>query len=80
VSCGKTAEPIEMPSGTWTRVGARKHYLVRVQIPTRCGGNFEGEKQPVQYMPGHVRGGPYTQSDLAGNSTGKADADWDEVY
>jgi len=27
VSCAKTAEPIEMPFGVWTRVGRRKHVL-----------------------------------------------------
>jgi len=26
-NCAKTAEPIEMPFGTWTRVGAGKHIL-----------------------------------------------------
>jgi len=32
VSAAKTAEPIEMPFGTWTRVAARKHVLDRVHI------------------------------------------------
>jgi len=27
VSCAKAAEPIEMPFGTWTQVGTRKHVL-----------------------------------------------------
>jgi len=27
VSCAKTAEPIEMPFGLWTRVGPREHVL-----------------------------------------------------
>ena len=27
VSCAKTAEPIEMPFGVWTRVCSRKHLL-----------------------------------------------------
>jgi len=27
VSCAKTAEPIEMAFGIWTRVGPRKHVL-----------------------------------------------------
>jgi len=27
MSCAKTAEPIEMPFGIWTRVGPRKHVL-----------------------------------------------------
>jgi len=29
VSCAKTAELVEMPSGIWTRVGPRKHELSR---------------------------------------------------
>jgi len=32
VICAKTAEPIEMPFGSWTRVGPRKHVLVGAQI------------------------------------------------
>jgi len=35
MSCAKTAEPIEMPLGTWTRVGTMKHVLDGVQISTR---------------------------------------------
>jgi len=27
MSCAKTAEPIEMPFGIWTRVGPEKHVL-----------------------------------------------------
>ena len=27
MSCAKTAEPIEMPFGIWTRVNPRKHVL-----------------------------------------------------
>ena len=27
VTCAKTAEPIEIPFGLWTRVGPRKHVL-----------------------------------------------------
>jgi len=33
VSCAKTVEPIEMPFGLWTGIGARKHVLDGVQIP-----------------------------------------------
>jgi len=46
VSCAKTAEPIEKPFGTWTRVGLRKHgvhigaswqYDLIVHMRRRCG-------------------------------------------
>jgi len=33
VNCAKTAEPIKMPFGLWTRVGPRKHVLDGAQIP-----------------------------------------------
>ena len=39
VSCAKTAEPIEMPFGLWTRVGPRKHVLDGVYI-RRPKGQF----------------------------------------
>jgi len=32
VKYAKTAEPIEMPFGTWTRLGLRKHYSMEVDI------------------------------------------------
>jgi len=32
MSCAKTAEPIEMPFGLWTRVGPAKHQLDGAQI------------------------------------------------
>jgi len=35
VSPAKTAEPIEMPFGMWTKMGPRKHVLDGVQIATR---------------------------------------------
>jgi len=36
VNCAKTAEPIEVPFGFWTRVGRRKHKFSRVRqvVPT----------------------------------------------
>ena len=37
VSAAKTAEPIEMPFGTWTRVGPRKHVLDGVHIGATRG-------------------------------------------
>ena len=48
VSPAKTAEPIEMPFGVWTRVGARKHvldggahwrHLANMTEPSMCGGD-----------------------------------------
>jgi len=33
VSCAKTAEPVEMPFGVWTRVGRRNHVLGRSRDP-----------------------------------------------
>jgi len=48
VICAKTAEPIDMPFGTWTRVGPRKHaldvgthwrHLANTIEPFMCGGD-----------------------------------------
>jgi len=48
VSSAKTAEPIEMPFGMWTRVGPIKHVLdgdtywsnlVNTTEPSTCGGD-----------------------------------------
>ena len=47
VNPAKTAEPVEMPFGMWTRVGPRKHVLDGVYIdvlanatePSVCGGD-----------------------------------------
>ena len=36
-SCAKTAEPIEMPFGVWTRVGRRNHALGGARDPPREG-------------------------------------------
>jgi len=62
VSCAKTAEPIEMWFGLWTRVGPRKHVLEGAQIPhvkgqllserTCSGGPKEAHVQ--SYSPGVV--------------------------
>jgi len=41
-SPAKTAEPIEMPFGVWTRVGPKKHVLDGVQVP-HAKGKFEGK-------------------------------------
>ena len=43
VNCAKTAEPIEVPFGFWTRVGPRKHVLDGPQIP-HVKGQLLGEK------------------------------------
>ena len=56
----KTAEPIEVLFGMWTRVGPRKHVLDEGPDPHTRTGNFVGEKGPAWY----------TQSDSAGGSTG----------
>ena len=47
----KTAEPIEMPFGLWTRVGPRNHVLNGVQIATREGAILRGESG----RPGHTQ-------------------------
>jgi len=48
VSHARTAEPIEMPFGTWTRLGSRKHvldgdvhwrHLANTIEPSMCGGD-----------------------------------------
>ena len=42
MSPAKTAEPVEMPFGLWTRLGPRNRVLNRVQIP-HARRNFEGK-------------------------------------
>jgi len=42
VSPAKTAKPIEMPFGLWTRVGPSKHVLDGGPDP-HANGNFEGK-------------------------------------
>jgi len=37
VTCAKTAEPIDLPFGLWTRVGRRKHKFNRIrQVASMC--------------------------------------------
>jgi len=37
VSCAKTADPIDLPFGLWTRMGQRKHWFNRVrQVAPIC--------------------------------------------
>ena len=45
VSPAKTAEPIEMPFGMWTRIGPRNHVLDGSPDPRIRRGNFEGERR-----------------------------------
>ena len=42
----KTAEPIEMPFGLWTRVGQLNNVLDGVQIP-HGNGRFSGGRFPL---------------------------------
>ena len=42
VSPTKTAEPIEMPCGLWTRVGPRNHVLRGGARSSKGKGNLEG--------------------------------------
>jgi len=41
----KTAEPIEMPFGVWTRVGPRNHVLSGGPDPPKEGAIFWGERR-----------------------------------
>ena len=43
VSPAKTAEPIEMPFGLWTRIGPRNHVLDGIQV-CRGKGQFPVDK------------------------------------
>jgi len=47
VSAGKTAEPIDMMFGLWTRVGPRNHILDGVQITPCEGAIFRGKDTPA---------------------------------
>ena len=42
-SSAKTAEPIEMPFGVWTRVGPRNHVFDVAQI-THANGDLAGKR------------------------------------
>ena len=39
MNCAKTAEPLEMPFGLWTRMGARWRNLANTIEPPVCGGD-----------------------------------------
>jgi len=41
VNPAKTAEPIEMPFGSWNRLGSKNHVLDAVHIPHRKGQFWE---------------------------------------
>ena len=47
VTCVKTAEPVELLLGMWTRVGPRDHVLDGVQIPMGRGNFEKGEEAAV---------------------------------
>jgi len=47
VSSAKTAEPIEMPFGLWTRIGPRNHALDRGSDPHIERGNFGEKGRPL---------------------------------
>ena len=66
VSPAKTAAPIEMLFGMWTRVDPRNRVLHGLQILTREGAILRAKRGPAQDMSG----GRYTQSDSAGGRTG----------
>jgi len=60
------ANPIKMPFGMWTRVGAKNHALDGVQIP-HIKGQFKGKRaSPVH---AHMSDGQYTQCDSSGDRT-----------
>ena len=51
----KTAEPIAMPFGMWTRLGLRNHVLDGVPDSHTRRGNFEGKNGQLAHdMPEHV--------------------------
>jgi len=76
VSLAKTAEPIKMPFGLWTRVGTGNHVLDGRPDHHARMGNFEGEKGPVQEMPGHVRRSMYSKRLGRGQHRYGANTDW----
>jgi len=47
VSDAKTAEPIDMSFGIWTRVGPKNHALIGVHIIHANGQFCEGKEWPV---------------------------------
>ena len=52
LSRAKTAEPIEMPFGIWTRVGTENHVLDGAPGLRMRRGNFEGETLSARQMAG----------------------------
>jgi len=76
MSPAKTAEPIEMPFGMWTRVGPRNHVLDGLQVRT-CEWQFCGRKWAGT---GHARAHPICSKQLSrGQIQYGADADWDAL-
>jgi len=72
------AERIVMPFGMLTRECPRIHVSDGSPDPHTRRGNFEGEKEPVQDMPRHIRRSIYSKR-LIGGCTG-TDADWGVAY
>jgi len=68
VSPAKTAEPIEIPFGMWTRAGPRNRVLDGVQITTREGANMRGKvADPTVHVLKAIQQGHHRYC---------ADADW----
>jgi len=49
VSFAKTAEPIELPFGLWTRVGPRKHKFNRIRQPAPTCLHGRAHRPPGEY-------------------------------
>ena len=76
VNSARTAEPIEMPFGMWTRVVSGNHALDGGPDSRTAMGNFGGEKGLTQDMPGHARRSIYSKRLGRGQHRYAADADW----
>ena len=70
VSCAKTAQPIEMLFGMWTRVGPRNHVLDERPDPHTRGCNYDCAKRGRRGTCPDMSGGRYIQSDSVGGRTG----------
>jgi len=55
LTCAKTAEPMEMPFGAWTRVNQRNCVLAGGPDPPRGRGNF-GSHLPAHYESSGISG------------------------
>ena len=68
-SC-KTAEPIEMLFGLWTRVGPRNNVLGGLRIPFSVMGNFRGLLPPLKCIRLRKQQTPQQQHGAADLSAG----------